>query len=80
MNLTCRLDAPRAPMGGVVTITGTGFGAGAQVSIGGSLASVVSQAQGRVQVRVPGSSGGGMVRVTQGQRSANCGTLPISSR
>ncbi|MCZ7678358.1 MAG: hypothetical protein M5U28_06130 [Sandaracinaceae bacterium] len=78
--LSCRLDSPRAPLNGIVMVTGTGFASSAQVQIGGSYATIVTRRQDSIQVRVPGSSGGGMVRVIQGNESANCGSLSISSR
>ena len=78
--LTCRLDAPRAPMGGIITLHGSGFHSSAQVIIGGTGAQIVSNRPNRIQVRVPGSSGGGQVRVVQGEASATCGSLSISSR
>ncbi|HEY8431407.1 MAG TPA: IPT/TIG domain-containing protein [Sandaracinaceae bacterium] len=76
--LTCRLDSPRAPLNGIVTIFGTGFAPNALVQIGGSTAPIVSRRQDALQVRVPGN--GGMVRVVQGNQSANCGTLSIAGR
>src|SRR5690606_3753491 len=39
--LTCRLDAPRAPMGGVITLNGSGFLPSARVIIGGTGAQIV---------------------------------------
>jgi hypothetical protein len=78
--LTCRLDTPRAPLGGIVTLHGTGFRQGVQVMIGGSYATIVSTRPDSIQVQVPGSSGGGMVRVIQGNASVDCGSLSIASR
>jgi hypothetical protein len=80
VRLTCQIDTPRAPMGGVITIEGTGFASSARVVIGGTGAQIVSNRPDRIQVRVPGSSGGGQVRVVQGQSSASCGSISISSR
>ena len=77
--LSCRVGAERAPMGGVVAVTGTGFTASTQVSIGGHLVSVVARRDGMIQVRVPSSPGGGAVRVTQNGQSASCGTLLVGA-
>lgn len=78
--LSCRIDSPRAPQNGILMVTGTGFEANAQVQIGGNAAPIVTRRQGSIQVRVPGTSSGGMVRVIQGSATANCGSLSISSR
>jgi hypothetical protein len=78
--LSCRLDTPRAPLNGVVTIFGSGFAQGVQVMIGGGYAPIVDRSQDSLQVRVPGSSGGGAVRVIQGTNTADCGTLTVAGR
>jgi hypothetical protein len=78
--ITCRIDAVRAPEGGLVGITGTGFGASASARIGGRVAEVVERGAGRMVVRVPGSAGGGNVTLIEGNRTGNCGMLSISSR
>lgn len=77
--LSCRVETPRAPEGGLVTVRGA-FGAQARVQIGGQLAQVAARGQGEMQVRVPGSSGGGMVRVIDDGRTANCGNLSVTGR
>jgi len=77
--LSCRVETPRAPEGGLVTVRGA-FGAQARVQIGGQLAQVAARGQGEMQVRVPGSSGGGMVRVIDDGRTANCGNLSVIGR
>ncbi len=80
VQLSCRIDVPRAPAGGLVTINGSGFTQQAQVTIAGRGAAIVSVRPNQIQARVPSTAGGGPVRITQGGESANCGTISISGR
>ncbi|RZO57096.1 MAG: hypothetical protein EVA89_23015 [Sandaracinaceae bacterium] len=77
--LSCQVDTPRAPEGGIVSITGV-FSGQARVQIGGQFAPTVRRTQGEISVRVPGSSGGGMVRVLDEGRTANCGSMTVIGR
>lgn len=77
--LSCSIDGPRAPEGGMINVRGV-FSQGARVQIGGRNAVVVNRAGNQLRVRVPGSSGGGMVRVTDGGRSVDCGHLEVIGR
>ncbi|GAB5545335.1 MAG: YXWGXW repeat-containing protein [Sandaracinaceae bacterium] len=77
--LSCQVDTPRAPEGGIVSITGV-FSGQARVQIGGQFAPTVRRTQGEISVRVPGSSGGGMVRVLDEGRTANCGNMTVIGR
>lgn len=78
--LTCRVAMHRAPAGGYVTINGRGWGSSPVVRVGGSIAAVVQTEDQRIRFEVPNDSSGGMVEVTDGQRTSNCGRLSIIRR
>jgi hypothetical protein len=78
--LTCRANTERAPRGGYITISGTGFGTGATVMIGGNIAAVSRARSGRVRAQVPRDSNGGAVTIRDGNRRARCGNLTIVGR
>jgi hypothetical protein len=78
--LTCRTNTGRAPRGGYITVSGTGFGQGTTVMIGGNIASVSTAENGRLRAQVPRDSSGGQVSVQDGNRRANCGNLEIVGR
>jgi hypothetical protein len=78
--LTCRTNTERAPRGGYITVSGTGFGQGATVTIGGNMAAVSATQNGRLRAEVPRDSNGGQVSVRDGNRTANCGNLQIVGR
>jgi hypothetical protein len=79
--LTCRLTSPNAPRNGQITIHGTGLDETARVSIGGEHAPLIrvrGSGNGRhLQGRVPRTSNGGEVTVTQGGQTVVCGTLRV---
>lgn len=72
--LTCSVNTSRAPLGGMITISGSGFGPGTVVQIGGRTAVIENQEGGRLRVRVPT---GGAVTVSDGGRQASCGSIEI---
>jgi hypothetical protein len=78
--LTCSLTTARAPSGGYITLRGTGFGAGAVVRVGGHVAVTSAFQNGQIRVQVPASSAGGAVELTDGNRTATCGTLSVIGR
>jgi hypothetical protein len=61
-------------------VSGTGFGQGTTVMIGGNIASVSTAENGRLRAQVPRDSSGGQVSVQDGNRRANCGNLEIVGR
>ncbi len=78
--LTCRANTERAPRGGYITLSGTGFGRGATVMIGGNIAAVSQARDGQVRAQVPRNSSGGAVTIRDGNRTARCGNLTIVGR
>jgi hypothetical protein len=77
--LTCSIDAARAPQGGIITVSGT-FTDAVRVQIGGTTGVIQNRRQGQVRVQLPGGAASGMVRVTDGGRTANCGQLQVIGR
>ena len=73
-----------SPTAGIWTAIVAGFLisalGGSRVQIGGQFAPTVRRTQGEISVRVPGSSGGGMVRVLDEGRTANCGNMTVIGR
>lgn len=78
--LTCRVNTQRAPRGGTITLTGTGFGRGATVRIGGNIAVTSRGRGGQLHAQVPRNSAGGMVSIQDGGRRSNCGQLQVIGR
>ncbi|MFK7989664.1 MAG: hypothetical protein AB8I08_26840 [Sandaracinaceae bacterium] len=74
--LSCSIAADRAPRNGLISVAGT-FGSNARVQIGGVYAPIVNRRVREMRVRVPGNSGGGIVRVLQDGQIANCGNLSV---
>jgi hypothetical protein len=76
-NLRCSMNINRAPRGGLITLSGNGFGAQTSVKIGGRLAVITNRQGSQLRVEVPRNSNGGAVVVESNNRSASCGMLNI---
>jgi serine protease len=64
--------------GGLLTLTGSGLGAAKKVTVGGRKAVIVSDAVGRIEVRVSAKASSGPVVVTTKYGSASLTTVTVS--
>src|SRR6185437_11703803 len=70
--LISSISATTAPVGGIITITGAGFGTAAgTVTFGGASATISSWTASSIQAQVPNAATAGLIVVTVGTQTSN---------
>jgi len=73
--LQCTVPGGVVPRGAQLMVQGNGFGADTRVQIGGQFAPIIRSQSTQAVVQVPNDSSGGIVAVTSGGQTVNCGSI-----